>query len=164
GKGASLASGLAHTTGDIILIQDAAPEYRPSLYPLLLAPIVWGNADIVYGSRFLDKKRPDDMKLPYFLANRFGSMLMNLLNNIHLTDAMTCFKVFKKHTIKGLSITCKGFGADAAEITAKFTKKGFKIKEVPIPYKARTFEEGKKFHPINSLNVLWAIIKYSLSA
>ncbi len=164
GKGASLASGIVYATGNIILIQDADPEYKPSLYPLLLAPIVWGEADIVYGSRFLDKKRPDDMKLAYFLANRFGSMLMNLLNGIHLTDGMTCFKVFKKHTLKGVTITSKGFGADAAELTAKVTKKGFKIKEVPIPYKARTFKEGKKFHPINSLNVLWAILKYSLSS
>jgi len=162
GKGASLASAIPHATGDIILIQDADPEYRPSLYPILLAPIILGNADIVYGSRFLDKKRPQDMKIPYFLANRSGTLLMNLLNKTDLTDAMTCFKVFKKHTLEGITLTCKGFGADAAELTAKVIKKGFKIKEVPIPYKARTFEEGKKFRPIYSLHVLWAIIKYSL--
>jgi len=162
GKGASLASAIPHATGDIILIQDADPEYRPSLYPILLAPIILGNADIVYGSRFLDKKRPQDMKIPYFLANRSGTLLMNLLNKTDLTDAMTCFKVFKKHTLEGITLTCKGFGADAAELTAKVIKKGFKIKEVPIPYKARTFKEGKKFRPIYSLHVLWAIIKYSL--
>jgi len=161
GKGAALTSGMPHVSGDIILIQDADLEYSPTLYPLLIRPIVNEGADIVYGSRFLHKGHPEKMRLSYFLANRFGTMLTNLLNGTHLTDPMTCFKVFRKKTLEGIKLTCRGFGTDA-ELNAKVTKKGFKVREVAIPYKARTFKEGKKFHPLCSLNVLWSIIRYSL--
>jgi len=163
GKGASLISAYPQATGDIILIQDADLEYRPSSYPALVNPLVKNESNIVYGSRFLDIKHPEKMKLAYFLANRFGTGLTNLLNGTRLTDAMTCFKVFRKSCLSGIEFSCNGFGHDSAELTARFAKKGFKIKEVPITYKARTFKEGKKFHPIYSLGVLWDIIKYSLS-
>jgi len=160
GKGAAVISGIARATGDIVMIQDADLEYSPSLYPMLLKPITREGSDVVYGSRFLANPHPHGMKMSYFLANRFGNFLTNTLCGTSLTDWMTCLKVFKKDVLKGVVIKSSRFDIEP-ELTAKITKSGFKIKEVAIPYKARTFKEGKKFKRIYSLGVLWAIIKYA---
>jgi len=111
----------------------------------------------------LANPHPAGMRLSYYLANRFANYLTNKLYGTSLTDCMTCFKVFKKHALQGIKLESRGFGIEP-ELTAKINKSGFKIKEAAIPYKARTFKEGKKFKRVYSLGVLWAIIKYSLSA
>ncbi len=160
GKGASLFSGLSIAGGDIILIQDADLEYSPSSYPDLIKPIIQKKARVVYGSRFLGKKRPENMKTAYYLANVTGCFLVNLLYGTRLTDPMTCFKVFSRDSVKGMRIISRGFDVEA-EITAGIAKKGIDIKEVPVPYRARTFGEGKKFRPVLSLKVLWGIVRFS---
>lgn len=162
GKSAAIASGIKQAAGDIVIIQDADLEYSPSIYPSLIKTMLSENLSAVYGSRFLDKKRPENMKAAYYFANLLGSFLINTFNGLHLTDTMTCFKMFKRDIVKNMKFDSQGFGIDV-ELTIKIHKAGFKIKEIPIPYKARTFKEGKKFHPFCSLTVLWAIFKYSIT-
>lgn len=165
GKGYSVRQGIIHASGEIIIIQDADLEYNPENYLTLINPIVNGEAQVVYGSRVLNggkRTRPNtiDTKIRMF-ANNFLTIFSNFLNNQNLTDCHTCYKVFLSSVIKRIHLEENGF-AFCPEVTAKISKLGIRIKEVPIDYFGRTHKEGKKIVFMDGLKAVYAIIKYNL--
>ena len=160
GKGAALRSGFALADGRIVIIQDADLEYDPSDYPMLIAPILAGRADVVYGSRF---KRPGGQRGNWknYLANRFLTCLSNLTTGLRLTDMETCYKVFRREILRRVRVEQDRFGFEP-EITAKVARLGVRICELPIRYYARTAAEGKKIRFRDALEAVWCILKYGL--
>jgi glycosyltransferase involved in cell wall biosynthesis len=161
GKGAALRSGIAAATGDVVIIQDADLEYDPQEYPLLLAPLVSGKADVVFGSRFMGGKPHRVVYYWHSLGNWALTILSNMFTNINLTDMETCYKAFRREIIQSIPIEEDRFGFEP-EITAKVAKKGCRIFEVGISYYGRTYAEGKKIGLKDGFRAIYCIVKYNL--
>ena len=159
GKGFAIRIGLKYATGDVVIIQDADLEYDPSDYPKILAPILNGEADVVYGSRFMGKSRPEGMVFMNWLANRLLAIMATLLYGKHITDEATCYKAFRRDVIDSVELTCQRFEF-CPEVTSKVLKKKYRLVEVPISYRGRTTLEGKKITWWDGIVAIWTLLKY----
>jgi glycosyltransferase involved in cell wall biosynthesis len=161
GKTAALRTGFAASRGDIVLVQDADLEYDPTDIPPLIEPIVSGQADVVYGSRFLVRRAARVLYYRHYLANKFLTFLSNVLTDINFTDVETGYKAFRGEIIRNMVITSSGFGFEI-EVTAKIAKLECRVYEVPISYHGRTYEEGKKIGFTDGLHAIWYTFVYNL--
>ena len=161
GKGGALRTGFSHVTGDIVIVQDADLEYDPKDYPRLVQPILDGEADVVYGSRFLGRKRPEGILFSSFVANKVLTFISNIASGLRLTDMETCYKVIKSSILKEIELTSDRFGIEP-EITAKLAKKKVNIVELPISYFGRDHATGKKINWKDGLSAIYHIIRFNL--
>lgn len=160
GKGAAVRRGIAEARGEIVIIQDADLEYDPRDYPKLLQPILDGDADVVYGSRFEGHPRRV-MMYWHTLGNRFLTWLSNITTNLNLTDMETGYKAFRREVIQSIRLTSERFAFEP-EVTAKIAQRGYRIYEVPISYHGRDYWEGKKINWRDGVSAIWTIFKYGI--
>ncbi len=161
GKGAALKTAFEAATGDVLLIQDADLEYDPQDYPALLEAVSGGEADVVYGSRFLGSGPTRRLLFWHRIANWMLTVCSNFLTNIDLTDMMTGFKVIRAESLKGIDLKSRGFDVEP-ELTVKLARRGARFYEVPIRYHGRTYAEGKKIRFMHTFAVLWAMLRHRL--
>jgi dolichol-phosphate mannosyltransferase len=157
GKGTAVRRGIDESTGEYVIIQDADLEYEPTDYPALLAPMLRGEADVVYGSRILGPDRGGT--LMFYLGGRVVTLATNLLYFCWITDEPTCYKLFRGDLIRSIPLECKGFEF-CPEVTAKVLKRGHRIVDVPIRYHPRSVAEGKKIRAKDGFIALWELLKW----